>query len=178
MEIPQLMSFCLTENPTSLPYSQPFVIGDSMQHVQGTGMTPQPQDEYKLSWLGNDPPHFICIISYGNTPLSQTNTLAIPTQVHNDDKSAMPTVHTSGRAAGGDQEAEPHEGRADTLTVRNPEPWPISLARNHVLQCSHDEDWGAAPPPGAYYDNNDITSAYSLKLEYLDNPTEPLTESQ
>jgi Chromo (CHRromatin Organisation MOdifier) domain len=32
-EMPQLMSFCITENPTSLPYSQPFVTGDGMQHV-------------------------------------------------------------------------------------------------------------------------------------------------
>jgi hypothetical protein len=35
-----------------------------------------------------------------------------------------------------------------------------------------------APPPGAYHDNNDITSSYSLKLEYLDNPTEPYVEPQ
>jgi hypothetical protein len=132
MEIPQLMSFHLTENPTSLPYSQPFIIGDSTQHIQGTGTTPWPQDEYKLSWSGNDPPHFIHIISHGDTPLSWTNALAIPAQAHDDDESAMPTVCTSGGAAGGDREAEPHEGRADTLTVRNPEPWPISLARSHV----------------------------------------------
>jgi Chromo (CHRromatin Organisation MOdifier) domain len=68
-EIPQLMSFHTTENPTSLPHSRPFVTGNGMQHVQGTGTTPWPQDEYKLSWSGNNPPHFIHVISNGNTPL-------------------------------------------------------------------------------------------------------------
>jgi hypothetical protein len=34
------------------------------------------------------------------------------------------------------------------------------------------------PPPGAYYNNNNIASSYSLKLEYLNNPTELLTEPQ
>jgi hypothetical protein len=72
---------------------------------------------------------------------------------------------------------EPHESGADTLAARYPDPWPILPARSNLLQCSHDEDWGALPLPGAYNDN-DITLSYSLKLEYLNNPTEPYTEPQ
>jgi Chromo (CHRromatin Organisation MOdifier) domain len=33
MEIPQLMSFHITKDPTSLPYSRPFVTSDGTQHV-------------------------------------------------------------------------------------------------------------------------------------------------
>jgi hypothetical protein len=172
------MSFHLTENPTSLPHSQPFVTGDGTQHVQRTGTTLQPQDKYKLSWSGNNPPHFICIVSNGDTPLSWANTLAIPTAVHDDDESTMPTVRTSGKATGGDRAVELHEVGADSLTTRHPNPQPILLARSNLSQCSHDKDWGAAPPPGAYYNNNDIASSYSLELEYLDNPTEPYAEPQ
>jgi hypothetical protein len=79
---------------------------------------------------------------------------------------------------GGDREVEPHEVGIDTLTTGHPDPQPISPARSNLSQCSHDEDWGALPPPGAYYNNNDITSFYSLELEYLDDPTEPYTEPQ
>jgi Chromo (CHRromatin Organisation MOdifier) domain len=177
-ETPQLMSFCITENPTSLPYSQPFVTSDGMQHVQRTGMTLWPQDEYKLSWEGNDPPHFIRVVSHGNTPLSQTNALVIPAPMHDDDKSTMPTVRTGGGTTGGDQQVKPHEEGTDTLTTRHPNPWPISLARSNLSRHSHDEDWGVVPLPGAYYNNDNITLSYSLELEYLDNPTKPYTESQ
>jgi hypothetical protein len=172
------MSFHITENPTSLPYSQPFVTGNGMQHVQRTGTTPQPQDKYELSWLGNNPPHFVHVISNGNTPLSWTNALAIPAASNDDDKSTMPTVHTSGGTTGGDRATELHEGRVDTLAARHPNPQPVSPARSNLSRCSHDEDWGAPPPPRAYYNNDDITSSYSLKLEYLNDPTEPYTEPQ
>jgi Chromo (CHRromatin Organisation MOdifier) domain len=133
MEIPQLMSFHILNNPTTLPYSQLFVTGDSTQHVQGTGTTPQPQDEYELSWEGRNPPHFIHIVSCGNTPLSQTNALAISAVMHDDDKSATPTVCTSDRATGGDREVKPHKVGTDTLTTRHPDPWPISPAQSNLL---------------------------------------------
>jgi hypothetical protein len=102
----------------------------------------------------------------------------IPPAMHDDDKSTMPVVHTSGGAKGGDRKVELHEAGADTLTTGHPNPWPISPARSNISRRSHDEDWGAPPPPGAYYNDDDIASSYSLKLEYLDDPTEPLTESQ
>jgi hypothetical protein len=73
-----------------------------MQHVQRAGTTPWPKDKYELSWEGNNPSHFVCIVSNGDTPLSWTNTLAIPTVANDNDKSAMPTVCTSSRAMGGD----------------------------------------------------------------------------
>jgi hypothetical protein len=148
-----------------------------MQHVQGTGTTPRPQNEYELSWLGNDPPYFIHVV-HANAPLSQPDALTIPTVMHDNDESAMPIVHTSGRTAGGDREVELHEVGTDTLTARHPDPWPVSLARSNLLRRGNDEDWGAPPPPGAYYNNNNIASLYSLELKYLNNPTEPLTESQ
>jgi hypothetical protein len=37
---------------------------------------------------------------------------------------------------------------------------------------------GWRPHQGAYYNNDDIASSYSLELEYLDDPTEPYTEPQ
>jgi hypothetical protein len=79
---------------------------------------------------------------------------------------------------GGDRVTEPHEGRANSLTTRHPDPWPILLAQSNLSQRSHDKDWGAVPPPGAYYNDNNIASSYSLELEYLDDPTEPYTEPQ
>jgi hypothetical protein len=96
--------------------------------------------------------------------------------MHDDDKTTTPTVHTSGRTAGGDREVEPYEEGADTLAARHPDPQPISLARSNLSRCSHDEDWGAPPLPGAYYNNDDIALSYSLELEYLNDPTEPYTE--
>jgi hypothetical protein len=93
-------------------------------------MTLWPQDEYELSWLGNDPLHFIHVVSNGNTPLSRTNTLVIPVTAHDDDESTTPTVHTSGGAMGGDRAVKLHEDRTDTLTARHPNPWPISPARS------------------------------------------------
>jgi hypothetical protein len=176
MAIPQLMSFRITEDPTSLSYSQLFVTGDSMQHVQRTGMTLWPQDKYKLSWMGNDPLHFVRVISSGDTPLSWTNTLVIPTAAHDNDKSTMPTVCTGGGATGGDREVEPYEGGADALSTRHPTPQPVSPAQSNRSQHSYDEDWGAVPPPGAYHNNDNIMLSYSLKLEYLDDPTKPYTE--
>jgi hypothetical protein len=131
-EIPQLMSFQVFDNPTTLRYSQPFITGDGTQHVQGTGTTLWPQDEYELSWEGNDPPHFVHVISHGDTPLSWTNALAIPAAMHDDDESAMPTVCTSGRVMRGDREAELHEGGTDTITARHPNPQPILLTRSDV----------------------------------------------
>jgi hypothetical protein len=175
-EAPQLMS---SDFPTySTSSSRPFVTtNNGMQHVQGTGTTPQPQDEYELSWMGMDPPNFVCVVCSTDTHLSRPNTLAIPPATHDNDESTTPVVCTSGGAAGGDRTTEPDEARADTLTPRHPAPRPISPARSNLSQRSHDEDWGAPPPPGAYYDNNNVTLSYSLELEYLDDPTEPLTES-
>jgi hypothetical protein len=148
-----------------------------MQHVQGTGMTSRPTDEYELNWLGNDPPHFIRIV-HADAHLSRPDTLVIPPTTHDDNESATPVVRTSGGAEGGNRMVEPHEAGADTLAPGHPDPWPVSPARSNVSRRSHDEDWGAPPPPGAYYNDDDIASTYSLKLEYLDDPTEPLTESQ
>jgi hypothetical protein len=176
-ETPQLMSLRPTNNSTP-PHSRPFVTNNGLQHVQGAGTTPWPQDEYELDWLGNDPPHFICIIHHADSPLSWPNTLAIPPVTHDNDKSATPTVCTSGGATGGNRKVEPHEAGADTLAARHPDPQPVSPARSNLSQRSHDEDWGAPPPPGAYYNDDDIASSYSLKLEYLDDPTEPYTEPQ
>jgi hypothetical protein len=77
---------------------------------------------------------------------------------------------------GEDREVKLHESKADTLTARYPNPWPVLLAQSNLSRCSLDKDWGAVPPPRAYYNNNDITSFYSLELEYLDDPTEPYAE--
>jgi Integrase zinc binding domain/Chromo (CHRromatin Organisation MOdifier) domain len=176
---PQLMSSRLPTNST-LPTAQtrPFVTSHGMQHVQGTGMTPWPQDKYKLSWLGNDPPHFVCIVHHANTPLGGPNALTIPPTTYDDNESTTPIVRTGGGTAGGDRTVEPHEAGTDTLTTRHPNPWPISPAQSNLSQHSHDEDWGALPLPGAYYNDDDIASSYSLELEYLDDPTEPYTEPQ
>jgi hypothetical protein len=65
-------------------------------------MTMWPQDEYELSWLGNDPPHFIHIVHSTNTQHNQADTLAIPAMPHDNDESTTPTVHTSGGVVGGD----------------------------------------------------------------------------
>jgi Chromo (CHRromatin Organisation MOdifier) domain len=174
-EIPQLMSSGFSTHPTSS--SRPFITNNGTQHVQGTGTTPRPQDEYELSWTGNDPPHFVRII-YADAHLNRPNALAIPPTTYDDDESATPVVRAGGRVEGGDRTIEPHEVGADTLTPGHPDPQPVSPARSNVSRRSHDEDWGAPPLPGAYYNDNNIASTYSLELEYLDDPTEPLTESQ
>jgi hypothetical protein len=98
--------------------------------------------------------------------------------MHDDDESATPVVRTSGGAEGGNRVVEPHEGGADTLAPGHSDPQPVLPARSNVSRRSHDMDWGVPPPPGAYYNDDDIASTYSLELEYLDDPTEPLTESQ
>jgi hypothetical protein len=98
--------------------------------------------------------------------------------MHDDNKSTTPVVRTGGGTAGGDRKVELHEAGTDTLTTGHPDPQPILPARSNLSRRSHDEDWGAPPPPGAYYNDNDITSSYSLELEYLDDPTEPYTEPQ
>jgi hypothetical protein len=162
----------------STPSSRPFITSNGTQHVQGTGTTPWPQDEYELSWTGNDPLHFVRVIHHANASISGPDALTIPPTTHDDNKSTMPVVCTGSGAVGGDRTAEPHEVRVETLAPGHPDPWPISLARSNLSQRSHDEDWGAPPPPSAYYNDDNITSSYSLELEYLDNPTEPLTESQ
>jgi hypothetical protein len=141
-------------------------------------MTPRPQDEYELSWTGMDPPNFVRVVRGTDTHLSQPDALTISPTTHDDDESTTPVVRTSGGAVGGDRTTEPDEARADTLAPRHPAPRPVSPARSNLSQRSHDEDWGAPPPPGAYYNDDDIASSYSLELEYLDDPTEPLTESQ
>jgi Chromo (CHRromatin Organisation MOdifier) domain len=176
--VPQLMSSCLPSNPTLPTQLRPFVTSDGTQHVQGTGTTPQPQDKYELSWLGNDPLHFIHVVHHADACLSQPNALTIPPTMHDDNESTMPVVRTSGRAEGGDRQVEPHEVGTDTLTTGHPDPRPVSPARSNLSRRGHDEDWEAPPPPGAYYNNNNIASSYSLKLEYLDDPTEPYTEPQ
>jgi Chromo (CHRromatin Organisation MOdifier) domain len=127
--VPQLMSSHLSNNSTT---SRPFVTNNGMQHVQRTGTTPQPEDEYELSWSGNDPPHFICVVTRADTALSWPDTLAVPTVTHNDNKSTMPTIRTSGGATGGDREVEQYEVGTDTLTARHPDPRPVSLARSHL----------------------------------------------
>jgi Chromo (CHRromatin Organisation MOdifier) domain len=174
---PQLMSSHFSNTPTLPTQSRPFVTGDGTQHVQRTGMTPWPQDEYELSWSGNNPLHFVHVV-HADAPLSRPDALTIPTATHDDDKSTTPVVRSGGGTAGGDRKVKPHEAGTDTLTTRHPDPQPISLARSNLSQCGDDEDWGAPPPPGAYYNDDDIASSYSLELEYLDDPTEPLTESQ
>jgi hypothetical protein len=128
--------------------------------------------------LGNDPLHFIHIVSHTDAPLSRPDALTIPPVMHDNDESTMPVVRASGGAASRDREAEPYEAGADTLTTRHPDPRPVSPARSNLSRCSHDEDWGVPPPPGAYYDDNDIASSYSLELEYLNDPTEPYIEPQ
>jgi hypothetical protein len=137
---PQLMSFHTPDNSTPLPHAQPFVTTHGTQHVQGTGTTLQPQDEYELSWMGNNPLHFVHIICSPDTHLSQADTLAIPTVTHDDDKSTTPTIRTSGGAVGGDRAAELHEEGTDALTTRDPNPQPISLARSNLSRRSHDKD--------------------------------------
>jgi hypothetical protein len=141
-------------------------------------MTPQPQDEYELSWSGNDPRHFVHVIHHTDTPLSGPDALTIPPMTHADNESAMPVVHTSGGVVGGDRTVELYEVGADTLITRHPDPWPVLPAWSNLSQCGNDKDWGAPPLPGAYYNDDNIASSYSLELEYLDDPTEPLTESQ
>jgi hypothetical protein len=173
-EIPQLMSSSFPTQPTSS--SRPFVtISHGTQHVQGT--TPRPQDEYELSWMGNDPPHFVRVV-HADASLSRPDTLTIPPATHDDDESTTPIVRTSGRVEGGNRKVEPHEAGADTLTTGYPDPRPVSLARSNLSRRGHDEDRGALTLPGAYYDDDDIASSYSLELEYLNDPTEPLTEAQ
>jgi Chromo (CHRromatin Organisation MOdifier) domain len=173
--VPQLMYPHLSNNSTP---SRPFVTNNGTQHVQRTGTTPRPEDEYELSWSGNDPLHFIHVVTRTNTSLSRPDALEVPPAMHDDDESTTPTIRTGGGTTGGDREVKPHEVGTDTLTARHPDPRPVSPARSHLSRCSHDEDWGAPPPPGAYYNNDDITLSYSLKLEYLDDPTEPYTEPQ
>jgi Chromo (CHRromatin Organisation MOdifier) domain len=174
-EIPQLMSRNLPLHST-LP-SRPFVTNNGTQHVQGTGTTLRPQDEYELSWTGMDPPNFVHVVRT-DAHLSRPNTLTIPPTTNDNDESTTPIVHTSGRAVGGDRVTESDATGADTLAPRHPNPWPVSPARSNVSQHGHDEDRGSPPPPRAYYNDDDIASAYSLELEYLNDPTEPLTESQ
>jgi hypothetical protein len=157
--------------------SHPFITTNGAQHVQRTGTTPRPQDKYELSWSGNDPLHYVHVI-HADADLSRPDALMIPPPAHDDDESTTPIVRTSGGAEGGNRKVEPHEVGTDTLAPRYPDPQPISPARSNVSRCSHDEDWGALPLPGAYYNDDDITSSYSLELEYLNDPTEPLTESQ
>jgi hypothetical protein len=103
-----------------------------MQHVQGTGTTLQPQDKYELSWLGNDPPHFVRVVHHANASLSQPDTLTIPPTTHDNNESTMPVVRTSGRTEGGDRKVELHEVGTDTLTTGHPNPWPISPARSNL----------------------------------------------
>jgi hypothetical protein len=172
------MSSCLPTNSTLPTQTRPFVTGNGTQYVQGTGTTPQPQDKYELSWSGNDPPHFVHVIQYTDACLSQPDTLTIPPTMHDDDESTMPIVRTSGRAEGGNREVKLHEAGTDTLTTGHPDPWPILPARSNLSRHSHDEDWGAPPLPGAYYNDDDLASSYSLELEYLDDPTEPYIEPQ
>jgi hypothetical protein len=128
--------------------------------------------------MGNNPLHFVHIIHHADAPLSRPDALTIPPMMHDDNKSTTPIVRPSGRTVGGDREAELYKTRTDALTAGHPNPWPVSLARSNLSQCSYDEDWGAPPLPGAYYNDDDIALSYSLKLEYLDNPTEPYTEPQ
>jgi Chromo (CHRromatin Organisation MOdifier) domain len=172
---PQLMSSGIPTHFTSS--SRPF-INNGAQHVPRTGTTPRPQDEYELSWVGMDPPHFVRVVHCADTHLGRPDTLTIPPMTNDDDESTTPIVRTSGGATGGDRTAESDATGADTLAPRHPDPWPISPARSNVLRRGHDEDWGSPPPPRAYYNDDDIASTYSLELEYLDNPTEPLTEAQ
>jgi hypothetical protein len=94
-------------------------------------MTPQPQDKYELSWLGNDPPHFVHII-HADAPLHGPNALMIPPTTYDNDESAMPIVCASGRTEGGDRMIEPHAVGADTLTTGHPDPRPISPARSNL----------------------------------------------
>jgi hypothetical protein len=153
-----------TTSTTSTSQSRPFVTSNGPQHVQRTGTTPQPQDEYELNWSGNDPPHFICIVHCANAHLSGPDTLMIPPTTYDDNESTTPIVCAGGGTTGGDRKVEPHEVGTDTLTTGHPNPRPISPARSNLSRCSHDEDWGALPLPGAYYNNNDITLSYSLEL--------------
>jgi Chromo (CHRromatin Organisation MOdifier) domain len=131
--IPQLMSSHLPTNPTLPTQSRPFVTSNGTQHVQGTGMTPRPQDEYELNWSGNDPPHFVHIVHHADVSLSRPNALIIPPTTHDDDESTTPIVCTSGRTEGGDRKVELHEAGTDTLTAGHPDPRPISLARSNLL---------------------------------------------
>jgi Chromo (CHRromatin Organisation MOdifier) domain len=172
---PQLMSSGIPTHSTSS--SRPF-IHNGAQHVLRTGTTLWPQDKYELSWVGMDPLYFVCVVRSANTHLSRPDTLTIPPTTNDDDESTMPVVRTSGGTPGGDRMAESDATGADTLAPRHPDPRPVSPARSNVSRRGHDEDQGSLPPPGAYYNDDDIASTYSLKLEYLDNPTEPLSEAQ
>jgi hypothetical protein len=128
---PQLMSSPISTHPTS-SYSRPFVTtNNGTQHVQGTGTTPRPQDEYELSWTGNDPPHFVHIV-HADPTLSQPKTLAIPATTYDNDESTTPVVRPSGGTTGGDRAVEPHAEGADTLTTRHPDPQPVSLAQSNL----------------------------------------------
>jgi hypothetical protein len=109
-------------------------------------------DEYKLNWSGNDPPHFVCVV-HADAHLSRPDALAISPTMYDDDESTMPVVCTSGGVEGRNRTVEPHEAGADTLAPGHPDPRPVSPARSNVSRRSHDEDWGAPPPPEAYYNN-------------------------
>jgi hypothetical protein len=130
-ETPQLMSSGLPTHSTSS--SRPFVTtNNGMQHVQGTGTTLWPQDEYELSWSGMDPPHFIRVVHRTDANLGRPDALTISPTTHDDDESTTPVVRTSGRVEGGDRKVEPHEAGADTLAPRHPDPWPVSLVRSNI----------------------------------------------
>jgi Chromo (CHRromatin Organisation MOdifier) domain len=98
-DIPQLMSSGFPTHSTSS--SRPFVTSNGPQHVQRTGTTPRPQDEYELSWTGNDPLHFICVV-HTDASISRPDALTIPPTMHDDDESTTPIVRTSGGTAGRD----------------------------------------------------------------------------
>jgi Chromo (CHRromatin Organisation MOdifier) domain len=124
---PQPMSSRLSNNSTS----RPFVTNNGTQHVQRTGTTLRPTDEYELDWSGNDPPHFVCVV-HADAYLSRPDALTIPPVTHDDDESTTPVVRTSGGVEGGDRTIEPHEVGADTLAPRHPDPRPVLLARSNV----------------------------------------------
>jgi Chromo (CHRromatin Organisation MOdifier) domain len=128
-EIPQLMSSGFPTHSTSS--SRPFITNNGPQHVLRTGTTPWPQDEYKLSWTGNNPPHFIRVV-HADAGLSRPDALTIPPPTHDDDESTTPVVRTSGGAMGGNRKVEPHEAGTDTLAPGHPDPWPVSPARSNV----------------------------------------------
>jgi Chromo (CHRromatin Organisation MOdifier) domain len=130
-ETPQPMSSSPSTNSTSS--SRPFItINNGTQHVQRTGTTPRPQDEYELSWTGMDPLNFVHIVRSTDTHLSWPDTLTIPPTTHDDDESTTPIVRTSGGATGRDRTAEPDEARADTLAPGHPAPRPVLPARSNL----------------------------------------------
>jgi Chromo (CHRromatin Organisation MOdifier) domain len=136
-EVPQPMSSDFPTRNTSS--SRPFVTYNGTQSVQGTGTTPQPQDEYELSWMGMDPPNFVRVIRT-DAHLSRPDTLTIPLAADDDDESTTPVVRASGRVARGDRTVELDAAGTDTLTPRHPDPQPVSPARSHVSRRGHDED--------------------------------------